>query len=332
MTDLEVPTVTTPSAVLEAAARASLHAPSVFNTQPWRWRINGDTMTLHADRSRALTATDPDGRLLLLSCGGALHHARVSLAAAGHAATVERFCDPGDPELLARITLTGEQPVDPAAARLAAAITRRRTDRRAYGDEPVTDAQLTAFRRLVEAEDAYLHVVRRDQMPMLAISAELAGDAERLDPAYRQELQRWTNRPEGSGDGVPPGTAVRPAPRRVPVRDYMPDGEAGLAAGSGYDAGAAYVIVFGLTDRPADVLRGGEAMSALLLAATADGLATSPLSDAVEVEWPRHLLRGLLAGIGEPYLAVRLGHPETATPLPAAPRRRPSDVIEIVRP
>jgi nitroreductase len=31
-------------AVLETAARASLHAPSVFNTQPWRWRIAGDRL------------------------------------------------------------------------------------------------------------------------------------------------------------------------------------------------------------------------------------------------------------------------------------------------
>lgn len=317
---------------LEAAARTSLHAPSVFNTQPWKWRISGDTMTLHADRSRALAATDPDGRLLLLSCGAALHHARVALAAAGHRVTVERLGDPGDPDLLARITVTGGQPADPVAVRLTEAAARRHTDRRAYADRPVTDAQLTAFRQAVEAEDAYLHVVRRDQVPMLGIAAELAGDAERLDPAYREELRRWTNRPQGSGDGVPAATAVRPALRRVPVRDFVPDGEAGLEAGAGCDAGAAYVILFGLTDRPADVLRGGEATSALLLAATADGLATSPLSDVVEVEWSRQLLRGLLAGIGEPYIGVRLGYPESATPVPSAPRREPSDVIEKGRP
>ncbi|MFI7602039.1 Acg family FMN-binding oxidoreductase [Actinoplanes sp. NPDC049681] len=317
---------------LEAAARISLYAPSVFNTQPWKWRISGDTMTLYADRSRALAATDPDGRLLLLSCGAALHHARVALAAAGHRVRVERLCDPGEPDLLARITVTGEQPADPVAARLRDAAPRRRTDRRAYADRPVTDAQLTTLRRAVEAEAAYLHVVRRDQMPMLAISAQLAGDAEELDPAYREELRHWTNRPQGSGDGVPAATAVRPALRRVPVRDFVPDGEAGLEAGTGYDAGTAYVIIFGLTDRPADVLRGGEAMSALLLAATADGLATSPLSDAVEVEWPRQLLRGLLAGIGEPYIGVRIGYAESPTPPPAAPRREPSDVIEKVRP
>ncbi|MEV8503558.1 hypothetical protein AB0368_01860 [Actinoplanes sp. NPDC051475] len=44
------------------------------------------------------------------------------------------------------------------------------------------------------------------------------------------------------------------------------------------------------------------------------------------------LLRGLLAGIGEPCIGVRLGYPESATPVPPAPRREPSDVIEKSRP
>ena len=69
---------------LEAAARAAQHAPSVFNTQPWAWRITGDALELWADTSRRLDAIDRDGRLLLLSCGAALHHARVALAATGH--------------------------------------------------------------------------------------------------------------------------------------------------------------------------------------------------------------------------------------------------------
>jgi hypothetical protein len=67
-----------------------------------------------------------------------------------------------------------------------------------------------------------------------------------------------------------------------------------------------------------------------LLRATSDGLATAPLSDAVEVPWPRQLLRGLLAGVGEPFLVIRIGYLPAGTPLPPpAPRRDPRDVITI---
>jgi hypothetical protein len=314
---------------LEQAARASLQAPSVFNTQPWHWRITGDTMALCADSTRRLDSTDSDGRLLLLSCGAALHHARTALAATGWSAEVTRFPDETRPELVARIRLGGQVPPDPEAQRMAAAIPRRRTDRRAFGERCVTEQELTRLRRRVESEGAYLHVVRPDQIAMLAIATELAGSAELDDPNYRADLHRWTNRPGPSGDGVPPATAVRPALRRVPVRDFTPDTIAGLHTGTAHDQGAAFVVLFGVGDSSEDLLHGGEALSALLLLATADGLATAPLSDAIEVEWPRHLVRGLLCDIGEPFLVVRLGYAASHEPLPPSPRRDPADVISV---
>src|SRR5690606_6798678 len=75
--------------VLADAARAAGAAPSVHNTQPWRWRVYPDRLDLFADRSRQLTVADPDGRLLTVSCGAALHHARVALVAAGWLPQVE---------------------------------------------------------------------------------------------------------------------------------------------------------------------------------------------------------------------------------------------------
>jgi nitroreductase len=318
------------TAMLDAAARASLHAPSVFNTQPWKWHVAGDTLELSSDPSRRLDTTDLDGRLLLISCGTALHHARTALAAAGFAATVDRFPDPAHPDLLARIHLGAAVPPDPEAQRMAAAIPRRRTDRRAFGDRHVSAATLTRLRRFVEYEGAYLHVVPQDQVSMLAAATERAAGAEHNDPAYRAELDTWTNRPQWRGDGVPPTTAVQPALRRVAVRDFTPEGAtAGLSAGNGVDKGAAYVIVFGTGDQPADLLRGGEAVSGLLLLATAEGLATAPLSEALEASWPRHLLRGLLSDLGEPYLVVRLGYPADKTPLPEVPRRESAETITI---
>jgi nitroreductase len=314
--------------ILEAAARQSMRAPSVFNTQPWRWRVTADALELRVDPARRLEATDPQGRLLMLSCGAALHHVRVALAAAGRTATVVRLPDDADADLVARITLGTPGEPDPRAVRLADAIQRRRTDRRAFGERVVPEGLLTELRRTVEAEGAYLHVVRRDQMPMLATSTARAAADELDDPEYRRELTEWTHRPESSGDGVPAATAVQPAPRRVPIRNYTPDETAGLRAGDGFDQGAAYVVLFGATDEPAAWLPAGEALSALLLTATAEGLATAPLSDTVEVEWPRRLLRDLLAGVGEPYLVVRLGYGTSAEQLPPAPRRNPADVIE----
>ena len=54
------------TALLTEAARAAGHAPSIHNTQPWRWRVSADGLDLYAERGRQLGITDPEGRLLLV--------------------------------------------------------------------------------------------------------------------------------------------------------------------------------------------------------------------------------------------------------------------------
>jgi hypothetical protein len=114
---------------LAEAVERALRAPSVHNTQPWLWRIGPGAVELHADWTRHLTATDPDRRDVLLSCGAALHHVQVALAACDVAVHVNRLPDPENSGHLATVEVrpgTG----DARAAALSPGIDRRRTDRR----------------------------------------------------------------------------------------------------------------------------------------------------------------------------------------------------------
>ena len=121
---------------LRAVLTLSNRAPSADNSQPWHWRVGPDSLHLYADASRHLPRTNPDRRDLLLSCGSALHHCTVGLAAMGWHAKVDRLPDPGDPDHLAAIRLV-RQPPGELDVMLAAAIGRRRTDRRNYSSWPV---------------------------------------------------------------------------------------------------------------------------------------------------------------------------------------------------
>ena len=78
--------------LVELATRA----PSVHNTQPWYWCVDGERVSLFADFSRQLQYADPDGRDLLISCGAALHHLRVAAAANGWKAQVRRMPNPAN--------------------------------------------------------------------------------------------------------------------------------------------------------------------------------------------------------------------------------------------
>ncbi len=162
---------------------------------------------------------------------------------------------------------------------------------------------------------------------MLAVAAAAAGAAETADPSYRAELMRWTNRPEWSGDGVPAETAVERVPRRVPVREFTLPPRDGMRVESGGDRGAVYLVLYGSADELGDWLRAGEALSALLLTATVHGLSTAVISDVIEVEHTRDLIRGLLPSGGKPYVVVRCGW-GMDDEVPEAPRREPGDAIE----
>ncbi|MEV0567805.1 nitroreductase [Dactylosporangium sp. NPDC050588] len=313
--------------LLRYAAEEATRAPSVLNTQPWRWHVGEDGLDLHADRTRQLHAIDPAGRLLILSCGAALHHARVALAASGINPSVRRYPDAADPDLLARVRSGGIQPVRAEDAAAADAMRQRKTDRRPFlASGPATGDTLDALHAAATAEDATLHRIDGDQIAYLRAAEHGAQIIEAKDERRREELREWTGRPAEEGDGVPPETVAGPTPRPVPLRGFGLGDRAALTPGTGDDRSAGYLLLATRTDEPAAWLRAGEAVSAVWLTAISLGLAVSPMSDAVEVPGARALLRSLLPHGGNPQLVLRVGA-DPGSPPPASPRRPTGDVI-----
>src|ERR1700709_2665583 len=178
-------------AVLRRAAVRATRAPSVHNTQPWRLHIASGELQMYLDPSRQLQALDPTGRQLVISCGCALMNARLSIAAQGLAADVERFPAPGQPELFARIrvgALAGR-----AAAGFAAldhVVELRQTNRRRFADEAVPVEGVEALRGAAAAGPGRLVVVEREEHRLaVARLSQKADQIENLNPAYRAEIR-----------------------------------------------------------------------------------------------------------------------------------------------
>lgn len=48
--------------VIRTALTLATQAPSVYNTQPWKWRADATSLDLYADTAMRLQSTDPEGR------------------------------------------------------------------------------------------------------------------------------------------------------------------------------------------------------------------------------------------------------------------------------
>jgi nitroreductase len=312
-------------ALANAAALAG-YAPSIHNSQPWRWRVSGDVLDLYAVHRRQLAITDPDGRLAVLSCGAALHHARTALAAEGFAVTVERLPDPAQPDWLARITLAGRVPVSTDAVRLVQTIRVRHTDRRPVTGPRVEPDELAAIAGSIRDEGAWLHMLPREHVIELAAAVSYAQRAEAADSAWQAELAYWSGGTRPAGTGVPDSAIPdQPPQTTVPGRDFGHPGT--LPVSAEHDVSATFAILYGEEDVRLDGLRAGEALSAAWLTATERGISVLPLSATVEVIATRLALRRLLAGLGEPYLVLRLGRADPDHTGPPHTPRLPADQI-----
>ncbi len=309
-----------------AALTLATRAPSIHNSQPWAWRVGDETVHLYADSTRQLRHTDPERRDLLLSCGAALQHFTVALAALGWQTHVRRIPNAADPDHLASIEICGHTGTEQDIA-LAAAIPRRRTDRRWYSSWPVPagDIALMAAR----AARCGVMVRRVDSPSRLAAATAAAVRAHADDAEYLAELSMWSGR-YGSVAGVPARNATAvgthsPLPGRVfanPVLRQPKDTDPALDAGVILALGTA-------TDDPLAILRAGEATGIVLLTATALGLSSCPVTEPLEIESTRAAVRtGVLGGDGFPQMLLRIGWaPLNADPLPATPRRPLTDVV-----
>lgn len=319
------------SEVLIEAVRLACRAPSLHNSQPWRWVAQRGTVELLLDPTRAVY-DDRSSREALISCGAVLDHFRVAMLAAGWDAQIERFPEPTQPEHLASISFTAADHVSDGQRHLANAILTRRTDRLPFMAPSNWEPVEAVLRRSV-AEQVKLDVLAEEIRPILAEASELTDALRLYDSAYHAEISWWTA-PFAVSDGIPQSALVSAAESdRVVIGRTFPvthNQERRLDVG---DDRAKIVLLSTASDDPGDALACGEALSTVLLECTLAGLATCPVTHLTELPAARSALADLV-GVshgGEllPQVLIRVGGaPALESPPAPTPRRPIADVLE----
>lgn len=312
--------------VIEDAVRLAGRAPSLHNSQPWRWIAEPGGLQLFLERDR-LVATDDSGREALISCGAVLDHLRAAMAAAGWEANVEYFPNPNDHTHLASVGFTAISFVTDGDRRRADAIMCRRTDRLPFGPVPGWDSLEVLLRRSLEDDGVLMNVLPDDERPRLAVASQLTEALRLYDTPYHVELDWWTS-PFEVFDGIPHSSLVSAAESdRVDVGRAFPVTHHPERRMEVPEDRAQIVVLSAATDTRDDILRCGEVLSAVLLECTMAGMATCSLTHITEVAASRDILAGL-TGRPHPQVLIRVGlAPVLGEVPPPTPRRPLSDVL-----
>jgi hypothetical protein len=320
--------------VLRNAVAAAVMAPSSHNTQPWRFRIVDDRLDILADTERHLPVIDRERRQLVMSCGCALFNARVAVRAMGYRDEVSvMLVDAEQPEHLATLRL-GERIVSTDAdLALMHAIAMRRTNRKRYLDRPVSAETAATLIATAELNGAWMVRLSPDQKTAIA---GLVGEADRLqfsDPAFLHELGGWlTPFASRRKDGIPFVEKEYGSGMPFALMRALRSPDLGERAGTHEEAsllGSPFVVVMGIdSDDPADWLRCGEALEAVLLHATHLGLSAAFLNQCLEVPELRGRVVAAIDRPGYPQTVLRFGYPAEPVDHPA-PRREISDVLVV---
>jgi hypothetical protein len=313
---------------LDTIVATAARAPSVHNTQPWRFRLSGTSLELHADPSRRLDRVDPQGREMLISCGAALFGLRLAVRQSGYRPVVELLPSRARPDLLARIRPGAAIPIRVGERRLLDATRRRHTHRGPFTGEPLPPELPAALQRDAEAEAATLVLIRDGggyvQLATLVAAAERW---QRQQPILTAELRAWTHpRTSRPREGIP-AVAFPSSPARRRGSLAQRDFDLGRGWGTLTAAGDAPAVTAVLTtrgDSPADWLRAGQALHRLLLHAASEWVFATLHTQPLELPLLRAAIRTQLRLTGVPQMLLQLGRAHTA---PLTGRRPPSELL-----
>lgn len=303
-------------------------AASSHNTQPWRFRIQQDSITILPDFSRRCPAVDPDDSHLFKSLGCAAENLVHAAAAQGFSADV-RF-DPSEDGVIVVLN----RDASARATDLFRAISKRQCVKTAYDGTPLSASRLEMLAKAGEGRNVRTIMLLSAAQKDVVIEYVTKGNIAQLtDRSFRDELVSWIrfNPCEAlrKGDGLSGRTSGQPPlptwlGKRIIGMVLTPKGQAETDATNIRSSAGVAVFVSTRNDKVAWV-ETGRVYERLALQATALNVRTAFINQPIEVRALLPQFESWLNLNGEhALLMVRFGHASIA---PYSLRRPIDDVL-----
>jgi nitroreductase len=257
--------------------RYAILAPSVKNSQPWAFSVQGNRIHLLADLRRGQAIADPDRRELYISLGCALENLLVAAEHFEFRHGVAYFPEHARQELVATVSFSpGGVPSTARAGASLNAILQRHNDNSVFRSVAVpTDITLRLMACCAESD---LQLQLTDDRHFRRWIDVLTGEADRAefaDPAFRRELASWI----GQGVfGQPPLIARlgKLAVSRVDLGDTVAQQDHEIV-----DSAALLGLICAMGDSHLMHVRTGQLFERLWLTATDMGISLHPMSQTM---------------------------------------------------
>lgn len=176
---------TEPLALRRELVRYATLAANSHNTQPWRFGLERDSITIRPDSTRRTPAVDPDDHHLWASLGCAAEN--LVLAAAAFGRRAEATFDEGAGAV--RVFLS---PMTPVRSPLFTAIAQRQCTRGAYDGQSLPATELRALESTASGPGArVLLLTERFRIDSVADFVIQGNTAQMRDAAFVRELKHW---------------------------------------------------------------------------------------------------------------------------------------------
>ena len=307
------------TALLREMVRCATLAANSHNTQPWKFGLSPDAISISPDFSRRAPAVDPDDHHLWVSLGCAAENLVLAAAALG------KHADVAFSQKQVQVGLDNAAPV---RSPLVNAIFQRQCTRAMYDGERLPSGVLQELERAADRGGVRLLLLtERTKVEGIIEYVTQANSAQIRNAAFVRELKNWVRFNDAdalaTGDGLFSRLTGNPTlPRwlgNILFSSFLREKSDNDKYAKHLRSSAGVAVFAGERADPANWFEVGRAYEHFALVATALGVRTALVNQPVEVPAVRtQFAQWLGMGSQRPDLVVRFGRGPQATVLVTA--------------